>query len=101
MANPAEDLIAHSSKKKDEQSNIPPKNSPTPHSRQHSRLLVHHSLWQRWMPLTKRGWTSPCGVSGGAVSPPEKNIATFSPQLEQSVYEKGFFICCISVIFFL
>ena len=59
VANPAEDLIAHSAKKREEQSNIPPKNSLTPPRRRHLRASV-----------IKWGWTSPCGGAGGRKQPP-------------------------------
>ena len=59
VANPAEDLIAHSAKKREEQSNIPPKNSLTSPRRRHLRASV--ITW---------GWTSPARVARGRRKPP-------------------------------
>ena len=52
---PAEDLICHSSKKRRDKTNIPPKNSLTPHRHTPYGCLSRHSLWQRRMPSYRTG----------------------------------------------
>ena len=70
VANPAEDLIAHSLKKGEEQANIPPKNSLTP------------SADDTHAPASQNGDGYPlAGVQGGANSPLAiKNQSMFSTQ---------------------
>ena len=71
VANPAEDLIAHSLKKGEEQANIPPK-----------KIAQHHTAADIHAPASQNGdGYPPSGLQGDDVSPLAiKNQSTFSTE---------------------
>ena len=80
MANPAEDLVRHSAKKREDETNIPPK-----------KIAQHHTAADIHAPASQNGDGYPlAGVQGGANSPLAiKNQSTFSTQPKNS--KTGFF----------
>ena len=87
MANPAKDLLCHSAKKREGKAKILPHYCI-------SRRAVRHSATCPAIALAaadaviKRGWISPCGDAGGAISPLQNKKAGGTPRRSQSPQKK-------------